>query len=119
VGTEGFVVGDTVSIAIGQSPLDRLMFVELAHHIVEGGIVGELVDQLVGNLLAVGIGHGVSSSGIESHLVTQQVVSPAREFVNRRSVTSGLDNVEKLALAFGLTISELFRREASMPGGPP
>ena len=36
--------------------------------------------------------------------------------VERAKCNVSLDNVEKLALAFGLSLSELFRMEARMPG---
>ena len=39
--------------------------------------------------------------------------------VERAKCNVSLDNIEKLALAFGLHVSELFRMEASRPGGPP
>ena len=36
--------------------------------------------------------------------------------IEQAKCSVGLDNIEKLALAFGLSISELFRMEARMPG---
>jgi len=36
--------------------------------------------------------------------------------IERAKCNVSLDNVEKLALAFDLTVSELFQMEASMPG---
>jgi len=36
--------------------------------------------------------------------------------IERARCNVSLDNIEKLALAFGLTVSELFQMEASMPG---
>jgi len=39
--------------------------------------------------------------------------------IERAKCNVGLDNVEKLALAFGLSLSELFRMEARMPGDKP
>ncbi|HLQ27389.1 MAG TPA: helix-turn-helix transcriptional regulator [Acidiferrobacterales bacterium] len=36
--------------------------------------------------------------------------------IERATCNVGLDNVEKLALAFGLSVSELFQMEARMPG---
>jgi len=36
--------------------------------------------------------------------------------IERAKCNVSLDNIEKLALAFGLHVSELFRMEARMPG---
>ena len=39
--------------------------------------------------------------------------------IERARCNVSLDNIEKLALAFGLHVSELFRMEGSTPSGPP
>ena len=38
---------------------------QLAHHVVVGSIVGELVDQVDGYLLAVDVGHGLATALID------------------------------------------------------
>ena len=39
--------------------------------------------------------------------------------IERAKCNVSLDNIEKLAFAFGLHVSELFLMEASMPSDPP
>lgn len=46
-----------ISVAVREAPLDRLALIDLAHEVVPGGGVGELVDQLVGDLFQIGARH--------------------------------------------------------------
>ncbi len=56
LGTDRLVVGDAIGVAVGKPPLDRLALVKLAHHVVVGRVVGELVNQLVATCLRLVLG---------------------------------------------------------------